>query len=114
MVIIRAASAASEIFATLDTPLPDMSGLKDPDVSATDDIVFKDIYFAYPTRADTMVLNKLNVRFESGTNQVNQRQITAMQTPKYPLSLIVKRKRGTVLPQQMATIHQEYSLDQLI
>jgi ATP-binding cassette, subfamily B (MDR/TAP), member 1 len=66
MMMLRAASAASEIFATLDTPVPDMSGLKGPDVSAAHDIIFKDVRFAYPTRPDSIILNKLNVRFETG------------------------------------------------
>jgi ATP-binding cassette, subfamily B (MDR/TAP), member 1 len=64
--MIRAATAASEIFAAIDNPAPDMTGLKDPDVSPKDDIEFRNIDFIYPTRKETQVLNKLNVRFEQG------------------------------------------------
>jgi ATP-binding cassette, subfamily B (MDR/TAP), member 1 len=66
MMMIRAASAAAEMFVTLDTPVPDMSGLSDPDVSALDEINFKDVEFYYPTRPDAMILKKLNVKFETG------------------------------------------------
>jgi ABC-type multidrug transport system fused ATPase/permease subunit len=64
--MVKAASAASELFITLDAEVPDMTGLKDPDVSVTEDIVFKDVTFAYPTRPDTVVLDKINLRFETG------------------------------------------------
>jgi ATP-binding cassette, subfamily B (MDR/TAP), member 1 len=43
-----------------------MTGLKDPDVSVTEDIIFKDVTFAYPTRPDTVVLDRINLRFETG------------------------------------------------
>jgi ATP-binding cassette subfamily B (MDR/TAP) protein 1 len=66
MAMVRAASAAAEIFVTIDSPVPDMTGLKDPDVSPNVDILFKDVTFAYPTRKDTVVLNRLNLRFETG------------------------------------------------
>ena len=64
--MIRAATGASEIFAAIDNPAPDMSGLKEPDISSKEDIEFRDIYFSYPTRKETQVLNKLNVKFEQG------------------------------------------------
>jgi ATP-binding cassette subfamily B (MDR/TAP) protein 1 len=66
MGILNAATAAAELFIAIDAPVPDTSGLKDPDVSATKDIELRDVSFAYPTRADTAVLKKLNVRFEAG------------------------------------------------
>ncbi|KAF2668515.1 leptomycin B resistance protein pmd1 [Microthyrium microscopicum] len=66
MGIMKAATAAMEIFITLDTPIEDMSGLKDPDVSATEDIIFKDVTFAYPTRQDKVILDKLCLTFERG------------------------------------------------
>jgi ATP-binding cassette subfamily B (MDR/TAP) protein 1 len=68
LAITKAASAASEIFVVLDAEVPDMSGLKDPDVSIGNDIVFSNVAFAYPTRPDTIILNGLNVRFEAGKN----------------------------------------------
>lgn len=66
MGIIRAATASSEIFVTIDAPVPDMSGVSDPDVSASDDIEFRNVHFAYPTRLESIILKKLNLRFESG------------------------------------------------
>jgi ATP-binding cassette subfamily B (MDR/TAP) protein 1 len=66
MGIIRAATAASEIFVTIDMPVPDMSGLKEPDVSANEDIEFRNVNFSYPSRKDAQILNNLNVRFERG------------------------------------------------
>jgi ATP-binding cassette subfamily B (MDR/TAP) protein 1 len=62
----RAATAATEILGTIDAKVPDLRGFKSPDVSTEDDIVFKDVTFAYPSRADVTVLDNLNVKFESG------------------------------------------------
>jgi ATP-binding cassette subfamily B (MDR/TAP) protein 1 len=64
--IAKAAAAATEIFAVLDAPVPDTSGLKDPEVTATSDITFRDVTFAYPSRPDTVILNNLSLRFEAG------------------------------------------------
>jgi ATP-binding cassette, subfamily B (MDR/TAP), member 1 len=66
MGMIRAANAAQELFVTIDAPAPDMTGLKDPDVTADSDIEFRDVYFTYPTRSDAQILNKLNVVFQKG------------------------------------------------
>jgi ATP-binding cassette subfamily B (MDR/TAP) protein 1 len=66
MMMLRAASAAAEIFVTLDTPVPDMSGLTDPDVSANEDIEFKDVDFHYPTRVDAKILKQLCLTFKAG------------------------------------------------
>lgn len=43
-----------------------MTGLKDPEVSATDDITFDSVTFAYPSRPHVKVLDDLNLRFERG------------------------------------------------
>lgn len=64
--IIRAAAASAEIFQVLDAKVPDITGFKDPDVSVAEDIVFKDVTFAYPSRPDTTILDGLSVRFEAG------------------------------------------------
>jgi ATP-binding cassette subfamily B (MDR/TAP) protein 1 len=66
LAMTRAATAAMEIFATLETPTPDMSGLKGPDVSAKEDVVFRGVTFAYPTRKDKIILDNLNLTFEVG------------------------------------------------
>jgi ATP-binding cassette subfamily B (MDR/TAP) protein 1 len=62
--ITKAASAAQEIFALIDVKVPDMSGKEN--VNVHEDIIFRDINFAYPTRPDTTILDRLNVRFEKG------------------------------------------------
>jgi ATP-binding cassette, subfamily B (MDR/TAP), member 1 len=64
--ISRAASASTKIFAVLDAEVPDISGLKSDKVSANEDIVFRDVSFAYPARPNTMILNGLNLRFQKG------------------------------------------------
>ncbi|KAF2434890.1 leptomycin B resistance protein pmd1 [Tothia fuscella] len=66
LAITKAAASATEIFAVLDAEVPDVSGLKDLEVPVTSDIVFKDVTFAYPSRPETTILNKLCVRFEAG------------------------------------------------
>jgi ATP-binding cassette subfamily B (MDR/TAP) protein 1 len=61
----RAATAATELLGTIDAKVPDLRGLKSPEASAESDIVFEDVTFAYPSRADVTVLDHLNVKFES-------------------------------------------------
>lgn len=62
----KAATAASELLATIDAARPDLSGLKAPDISALEDITFKNVSFAYPSRPDSIVLDHLDLTFESG------------------------------------------------
>jgi ABC-type multidrug transport system fused ATPase/permease subunit len=62
----RASTAATNLFAMIDMPPRDTSGKKDPDVSANGDIVFMNVNFAYPGRADVKVLQGLNVKFPVG------------------------------------------------
>ncbi|KAI0175754.1 P-loop containing nucleoside triphosphate hydrolase protein [Hypoxylon sp. FL1284] len=62
----KATVAACEFFTVIDAPRPDVSGLKEPDVSASDDIVFKDVDFAYPSRPHVKVLDGLSLRIEAG------------------------------------------------
>jgi ATP-binding cassette, subfamily B (MDR/TAP), member 1 len=66
MAMAQAASAASEIFATINAKCPDMSGLQDADVSVKEDIAFEDVSFVYPTRPNVQILDKLTVRFPAG------------------------------------------------
>ncbi|CAG9952915.1 unnamed protein product [Clonostachys rosea f. rosea IK726] len=62
----KAMVAACEFFSVVDTP-PQKSGrLKEPDVSATDDIFFRAVDFAYPGRAHVKVLDDLDLRIEAG------------------------------------------------
>src|ERR1700683_1821041 len=62
----KAASAAAAFFAVIDAPKPIMTGLKDPEASATEDIAFDSVNFAYPSRPHVKVLDDLNLRFERG------------------------------------------------
>ncbi|KAF2502517.1 P-loop containing nucleoside triphosphate hydrolase protein [Lophium mytilinum] len=64
--ISRAASAATELFATIDAEVPDTSGLSDPDVSADTDIEFDNVSFVYPSRPDVQILDHLNLHFAVG------------------------------------------------
>ncbi|KAF5878245.1 putative abc transporter protein [Botrytis fragariae] len=62
----KAATAATDFFAVIDTPRPDTSGLKEPEVSAREDITLNSVTFAYPSRPHVKVLDDLSMRFESG------------------------------------------------
>ncbi|KAI0401024.1 P-loop containing nucleoside triphosphate hydrolase protein [Xylaria palmicola] len=62
----KAMVAACEFFVVIDAPRPETGELKDPDVSATNDIVFKDVDFAYPSRPHVKVLDALNLTVEAG------------------------------------------------
>lgn len=62
----KASIAAHEFFSVIDVPVPRKGTLKAPDVSATEDIVFDKVTFAYPSRADVKVLEQLDLRIEAG------------------------------------------------
>ncbi|KAI0186011.1 P-loop containing nucleoside triphosphate hydrolase protein [Xylaria flabelliformis] len=62
----KAVVAACEFFIVIDAPRPEPGELRDPDVSATNDIVFKDVDFAYPSRPHVKVLDQLNLTIEAG------------------------------------------------
>lgn len=66
MAIGKAAAAATDFFAIIDAPKPVTAGLKEPDVSATANIEFDSVTFAYPSRPHVKVLDNLNVQIESG------------------------------------------------
>ncbi|KAH7364104.1 ABC transporter-like protein [Rhexocercosporidium sp. MPI-PUGE-AT-0058] len=63
---MHAASAASIFFSIIDAPQPQTSGLEGPHVSSREDIVFENVNFTYPLRADVKVLDNLSVRFPAG------------------------------------------------
>ncbi|KAK0119280.1 hypothetical protein ONS95_008128 [Cadophora gregata] len=63
---IHAASAASIFFSIIDAPQPQTSGLEGPQVSSQGDIVFENVNFTYPLRADVKVLDNLSLRFPAG------------------------------------------------
>jgi ABC-type multidrug transport system fused ATPase/permease subunit len=66
--VSKAMVAAAEFFAVIDAPKPNMGALKEPDVSADQDIVFEDVHFAYPSRPSKKVLDGLNLRIAANLN----------------------------------------------
>ncbi|KAI1824479.1 P-loop containing nucleoside triphosphate hydrolase protein [Xylaria intraflava] len=62
----KATVAACEFLVVIDAPKPNLGELKSPDVSATNDITFKDVDFAYPSRPHVKVLDQLNLTIEAG------------------------------------------------
>ena len=64
--ISKASVAAAEFFTVIDAPLPYKGHLKDPDVSSTEDIVFKNVTFAYPSRPHVKILDDLDLTIEAG------------------------------------------------
>ncbi|KAH7020427.1 P-loop containing nucleoside triphosphate hydrolase protein [Ilyonectria destructans] len=68
MAVSRAMVAACEFFAVIDAPKSDTGHLREPDVAATNDIVFKDVIFAYPSRPHVKILDCLNLTIEAGKN----------------------------------------------
>jgi ABC-type multidrug transport system fused ATPase/permease subunit len=66
--VSKAVVAAAEFFAVIDAPKPNMGTLKEPDVSADQDIVFEDVHFAYPSRPSKKVLDGLNLRIAANLN----------------------------------------------
>nr|WHA27460.1 putative ABC transporter [Sesquicillium sp.] len=68
MAVSKAMIAASEFFSVIDAPKPYTGQLTEPVISATEDIVFKDVTFAYPSRPHVQVLDRLNLTIEAGKN----------------------------------------------
>jgi ATP-binding cassette subfamily B (MDR/TAP) protein 1 len=66
MAIAKAATAAHELFITIDAPLPDVSGLKEPEITADTDITFKNVAFSYPSRPNVQVLDGLDLKLPAG------------------------------------------------
>ncbi|KAF2127639.1 leptomycin B resistance protein pmd1 [Dothidotthia symphoricarpi CBS 119687] len=64
--IAKAGAAATELFTTIDAPVPDTSGVKEPDISADADIVFENVSFSYPSRPNVQILDKLNLTLRAG------------------------------------------------
>lgn len=62
----KATVAACEFFTVIDAPWPDKGHLTSPEISATEDIVFENVTFAYPSRPHVKVLDNLDLRIEAG------------------------------------------------
>jgi ATP-binding cassette subfamily B (MDR/TAP) protein 1 len=63
--MMRAASASTALFQTIDAPKLQRDGKKAPEVSAHEDISFENVDFHYPSRPNVKVLDNLNVLFEA-------------------------------------------------
>jgi ABC-type phosphate transport system ATPase subunit len=66
LAVSKAMVAACEFFTVIDAPRPETGNLKEPEVSATNDIVFNDVTFAYPSRPHVKVLDGLDLTIEAG------------------------------------------------
>ncbi|KAK4226957.1 P-loop containing nucleoside triphosphate hydrolase protein [Podospora fimiseda] len=66
--VSKAMVAAAEFFAVIDAPKPHQGTLREPDVSADQDIVFEDVHFAYPSRPSKKVLDGLDLRIRANVN----------------------------------------------
>ncbi|KAF6841568.1 ABC transporter [Colletotrichum musicola] len=66
LAISKAMVAACEFLTVIDAPAPTTGDLKEPQVSASENIVFEDVTFAYPSRPHVKVLDGLDLTIESG------------------------------------------------
>ena len=66
MMIVKAISASTEFFDMMDSEKVSAGGRTGPEVSAQQDIVFRDVNFRYPTRPGVPVLQDFNARFAKG------------------------------------------------
>ena len=62
----RAAGAATIFYTIIDAPRKDKSGLKEPEVSAAQDILLLNVNFAYSTRVDLKILDDLSLYIPAG------------------------------------------------
>ncbi|KAF4539503.1 ABC transporter protein [Lasiodiplodia theobromae] len=66
MAVSKAMVAACELFTVIDAPLPKSGSLK-PEITS-EDILFEDVTFEYPSRPGVRVLDALSFRIRSGQN----------------------------------------------
>lgn len=66
MMVSKAASAAASFFEIIDADRIATGGDQDPDALQSEDILFNDVQFSYPSRPDTQILKGLNARFARG------------------------------------------------
>ncbi|KAK1600646.1 P-loop containing nucleoside triphosphate hydrolase protein [Colletotrichum navitas] len=66
LAISKAMVAACEFFTVIDAPHPKTGDLKDPQVSANQNLEFKGVTFAYPGRPHVKVLDDLHLTIEAG------------------------------------------------
>lgn len=66
MAITKAISVSSTFFSMIDSDVVSYDGLDEAEVSAHEDIEFKNVFFSYPTRANVQVLKNFDARFLKG------------------------------------------------
>ncbi|KAF4123510.1 ABC-type multidrug transport system, ATPase and permease component [Geosmithia morbida] len=66
LAVSKATVAACEFFTVIDAPQPNQGHLREPEVSATDDIVLSNVTFAYPSRPHLKILDNLDLHIEAG------------------------------------------------
>jgi ATP-binding cassette subfamily B (MDR/TAP) protein 1 len=66
LAVTKSTAAATDFYAVIDAPKPNTSGLKEPEVSARNDIELENVTFAYPSRPHIKVVDNLSMRFEAG------------------------------------------------
>lgn len=100
--VSKAMVAACEFFTVIDAPQPELGTLKEPEVSATEDIVFKGVNFAYPGRPHVKVLDNLDLTIEAGKN-------TAIVGPS-------GSGKSTIvgLVERWYTLHQQYVIERAV
>ncbi|ORY63890.1 ABC transporter-like protein [Pseudomassariella vexata] len=64
--VARSAGAAGILFIGIDAPRPITTGLKDPDVSATGDIMLCNVNFTYPSRPTAKILDNVSFVIPAG------------------------------------------------
>ncbi|KAK0745952.1 P-loop containing nucleoside triphosphate hydrolase protein [Schizothecium vesticola] len=66
--VSKAMVAAAEFYSVIDAPKPKMGTLRGDEVPADQDIEFKDVHFAYPSRPSKRVLDGLNLKIRANMN----------------------------------------------
>ncbi|KAL2797225.1 P-loop containing nucleoside triphosphate hydrolase protein [Aspergillus keveii] len=66
MIISKAVGSTGSFFDIIDSGERPHAGLKDPQVSSEEDIVFENVTFAYPSRPTVPVLSNFSARFQKG------------------------------------------------
>ncbi|KAI9166930.1 LOW QUALITY PROTEIN: MDR efflux pump ABC3 [Paramyrothecium foliicola] len=66
LAVSKATVAACQFFTVIDAPRPEYGHLKDPEVTATEDIVLENVTFAYPSRPHVKILDELDLTIEAG------------------------------------------------
>ncbi|KAJ6007700.1 hypothetical protein N7540_011676 [Penicillium herquei] len=66
VMVFKAAGASVSFFEIIDSPRLVASGVHDQEALEEGDITFQDVDFTYPSRPESKILHKMEVRFERG------------------------------------------------